>query len=182
MIPVLVIVGIVLILIIGVFNSLIAKKNQVANVFSTIDVMLKKRYDLIPQIVNTVKGYMTHERSLLEQITNLRSKAASGPVADNSAVMMDNQMTKLLGQLFAVVENYPNLKASDNFMHLQRTMTELEEQISAARRAFNAAVESYNNAVEMFPTSIIASMMSYQRKTFFEIENQHRKNPDININ
>ncbi|MHC4742371.1 MAG: LemA family protein [Planctomycetota bacterium] len=168
----------ILLVVAGIYNSLIGKKNRVRNVFGTIDVMLKKRYDLIPQLVATVKGYMQHERNLLEQITEARAKAASGRLSDDEQVMLDNSVSKMLGKVMVAVENYPDLKANENFMHLQRTMTELEEQISAARRAYNAAIEAYNNAVEMFPTNIIASMMGYQTRHFFEISDKERKNVD----
>jgi LemA protein len=161
-----------------IYNSLIGKKNQVLNVFGTIDALLKKRYDLIPNLVATVKGYMQHERTLLEEVTKIRAQALSERMSDDDAVELDNRLTKVLGQVLLAVENYPDLKASENFMHLQRTLTELEEQISAARRAYNAAVMAYNNAVEMFPTSIVASMMNYKRRRFFEISERERESVD----
>jgi len=163
------VVVVVILIPILIFNSLIAKKNQVINVFATIDVLLKKRYDLIPNLVSTVKGYAKHERELLQQITDIRAKAMSGPTSPDDQAALDSDLTKALSRLMLVVENYPDLKAGENFMHLQRTLTELEEQISAARRAYNASVTDYNNAVEMFPTNIVASMMNYQRRKFFEI-------------
>ena len=178
----LIIVVIALMLIIAVvviYNGLIAKKNQVEKIFSTVDVMLKKRYDLVPQIVNTVKGYMTYERELLERITEIRAKAVSMGAGEKEAGILNNELTGLLGRLFVVVENYPQLKANENFMHLQRTLVELEEQISAARRAFNAAVNDYNNAVQMFPTNIFASMMGYRKKSFFEIAGEEREVPGV---
>lgn len=176
---IIIVIAIVLIIAVVIYNGLIAKKNQVEKVFSTIDVMLKKRYDLIPQLVNTVKGYMTHERDLLERITQIRSQAASAGPGERQVAGLNNELTQLLSRLFVVVENYPQLKANENFMHLQRTLVELEEQISAARRAFNAAVNDYNNAVEMFPTNIFASMMGYQKKNFFEISADQREVPAV---
>ena len=167
-----------LLVIILIYNSLIGKKNQVKNVFGTIDVLLKKRYDLIPQLIATVKGYMQHERSLLQEITEARARAVSGRLSDDEQVLLDNSFSKMLGGVMLAVENYPDLKADKSFMHLQRTMTEVEEQISAARRAYNAAVEAFNNAVEMFPTNIIASMMGYKTRNFFEIGEDQRKNVD----
>ncbi|MHC4154912.1 MAG: LemA family protein [Planctomycetota bacterium] len=161
-----------------IYNSLIGKKNQVLNVFGTIDALLKKRYDLIPNLVATVKGYMQHERTLLSEVTEMRAKAIAEGTSDDQKVDLDNKMTKALGRIMVAVENYPDLKASDNFMHLQRTLTELEEQISAARRAYNAAVMAYNNAVEMFPTNIVASMMNYRRRRFFEIGERERESVD----
>ena len=172
-------VGVVLILcVIFIYNALIRKKNQVKNVFGTIDALLKKRYDLLPNLVAAVKGYMKHERESLEEVTRMRARAVSERLSDDEQVELDNVLSKILGRVMAVVENYPELKASENFMHLQRTMNELEEQISAARRAYNAVVTDYNNAVEMFPTSIVASMMGYKRKKWFEIPEEQRKNVD----
>ncbi|MBN2272589.1 MAG: LemA family protein [Sedimentisphaerales bacterium] len=161
-----------------IYNSLIGKKNRVKNVFGTIDVLLKKRYDLIPQLVAAVKGYMQHERSLLQEITEARARAVSGRLSDDEQVVLDNTVSKALGGIMVAVENYPDLKADKSFMHLQRTMTEVEEQISAARRAYNAAVEAFNNAVEMFPTNIIASMMGYKTRSFFEIREEERRPVD----
>lgn len=178
---ILVVPAVVLLAAIWIYNSLIVKKNQVANVFSTVDVMLKKRYDLIPQLVETVKGYVRHERQTLETITQLRAKAVSGNLSDDQKIMLGDTITKLLPAIFAVAENYPDLKASTNFLNLQRNMTELEEQISAARRAFNAAVNDYNNAVEMFPTNIAASMMGYKRKNYFEIPVAQKEVPAAQV-
>jgi len=169
------VIVIVLLIPILIYNSLVGRKNQVLNVFGTIDALLKKRYDLIPSLVATVKGYMQHERTLLAEVTEMRAKAISDRTSDDEKVELDNKVTKALSRVFLAVENYPDLKASDNFMHLQRTLTELEEQISAARRAYNAAVTDYNNAVEMFPTNIVASMISYKRRKFFEIGENERQ-------
>jgi len=174
-----VILAVVLLVSVLIYNSLIAKKNQVLNVFGTIDALLKKRYDLIPNLVSTVRGYMQHERALLAEITETRTKALSDRLSDDQKVELDNKAAKVLGNIMVAVENYPDLKANRNFMHLQRTLTELEEQISAARRAYNAAVTDYNNAVEMFPTNIVASMINYKRRKFFEISEKERENVDV---
>ncbi|MBN2136457.1 MAG: LemA family protein [Sedimentisphaerales bacterium] len=175
------VVGFLLLAVIFVYNGLIAKKNRVKNIFSTIDVLLKKRYDLIPNIVAAVRGYAKHEKALLERITEARAKAASGRLSNDEQVMLDGPVSKMLGSIMVAVENYPDLKANENFLHLQRTLTEVEEQLSAARRAYNAAVEDYNNAVEMFPTSIVASMMNYSRRAFFEIPDEQRRNVDTKV-
>ena len=174
-----IVIGVV-ILFAGIFiyNSLIAKKNQVKNVFGTIDALLKKRYDLLPNLIATVKAYMQHERSLLNEITEMRAKAVSGKMSDDEHVELDNKLSKMLGGIMVAVENYPDLKANENFMHLQRTMNEIEEQISAARRAYNAAVTTYNNAVEMFPTNLVALAMRYKQKLVFEISPEQRENVD----
>jgi LemA protein len=165
---------VVVVIFVLIYNSLIGKRNQVDSVFSTIDVMLKKRYDLIPNLVESVKGYMQHERGTLEQITALRNQALSSRTADEK-VSVDNQITAPLRQLMVAVENYPELKANQNFLHLQSSLTEIEEQISAARRAFNAAVLAYNNAVQMFPTSLFAGMMHMQTRAYFEIAAAERE-------
>ena len=176
---VVIIIGVVVILsVVFIYNSLIAKKNQVKNVFGTIDALLKKRYDLLPNLVATVKAYMQHEKVLLAEITEMRAKAVSGRMSDDEQVVLDNKLSKMLGGIMVAVENYPDLKANENFMQLQRTMNELEEQISAARRAYNAAVTNFNNAVEMFPTNLAASMMGYKTKKVFEISPEQRENVD----
>ena len=174
----LVIIGIAALLAI-LYNSLVGKKNQVQNVFGSIDTLLKKRYDLIPNLISTVKTYMQHERGTLTEITEIRAKAISGNLSDDEKVDLDNKVTKALGGIMVAVENYPDLKANQNFLQLQRSLTEIEEQISAARRAYNAAVTDYNNAVEMLPTNIMASMMHYQRKQVFEIAGKERQNVDV---
>jgi LemA protein len=161
------------------YNTLIGKKNQVENAFSTVDVMLKKRYDLIPNLVSTVKTYMNYEGSTLEKITELRAKAISGGISSDEKVSLDNEIRKTMGSIMVAVENYPELKANENFIHLQRTLNETEEQISAARRTFNATVVDYNNSVEMFPTNIIAGMMGYSRKSVFEASDEERKNINV---
>ncbi|MBN2480727.1 MAG: LemA family protein, partial [Bacteroidales bacterium] len=147
---------VLLITVIIIYNTLIRKKNDVENAFASIDVMLKKRYDLIPTIVEAVKGYVKHERNLLAEITALRVKALSGNITNDDRVIIENKIRKGLSDLFVAVENYPDLKASRNFLHLQGSLNEVEEQLAASRRAFNAAVTTYNNSVEVFPSSIIA--------------------------
>jgi LemA protein len=179
----LIVVGVVAVLLIliavAMYNSLIGKKNDVENAFASIDTILKKRYDLIPNLVAAVKEYMQHERGLLESITELRAKAVSGNIPSDEAVTLNNEISKAIGGIMVAVENYPDLKASQNFMDLQRSLNEVEEQLSAARRAFNAAVTTFNNAVEMFPTNIMAGMMHYSRRQLFEIPETERENPNV---
>ena len=122
---------------------------------------------------------MQHERGTLTEITEMRAKAISGALSDDQKVDLDNKITKALGGIMVAVENYPDLKANRNFLQLQQTLNEVEEQISAARRAYNATVTDYNNSVEMFPTSIMASMMSYKRKQVFEISEKERQNVNV---
>jgi LemA protein len=161
------------------YNTLVGKRNQIHNIFGTMDALLKKRWDLIPNLVSTVKGYADHERGLFEAVTEARSKAQQGQLNEDQQVGLENSFMQLLGVVRATVENYPDLKASDNFMHLQRTLNELEEQISAARRAYNASVTDYNNSVQMFPTNIIAGAFNFKEKTLFQIEASERKNPQV---
>lgn len=171
-----IVVGIILIL---MYNSLVGKKNQVENIFASIDTQLKKRYDLIPNLVASVSKYMEHEKSLLEEVTKLRSEANRPNISDEQKIKLDAKITSALGSIMIAVENYPDLKANENVMHLQRTLNEVEEQISAARRAYNQAVTDYNNAIEMIPTNIMASMMGYTRKEVFEIPQNERKNVNV---
>lgn len=166
----------VLVVVAFLYNSLVSKKNHVENAFASVDVLLKKRYDLIPNLVEAVKGYMQHERETLEKVTELRAKAINPNLSSDEKVELDNQMTSLLRSIMVSVENYPQLKASENFLHLQRSLAEVEEQISAARRAYNAAVLDYNNAIEMVPTNVLASFMRYQKRKFFEIAEAEREN------
>ena len=179
MILALIILVILIIIPIALYNSLVAKKNQVNNAFASTDTLLKKRYDLIPNLVAAVKNYMKHEQKTLTDITEMRSKAVSAQLSPDEKVALNNQLSKAIGGIMVAVENYPDLKANQNFLQLQASMNEIEEQISAARRAYNAAVTDYNNAVEMFPTNIMASMMHYKQRQLFEITETERKNVDV---
>jgi LemA protein len=151
------------------FNGLIRLRNRAEEGFSDIEVQLKRRHDLIPNLVETVKGYAAHERQVLENVTAARSTAvaASGPEAQAQA---ENQLTGALRQLFAVAENYPDLKASRNFLELQNEITDTEDKIQAARRFYNMTVRDLNIKVESFPSSIIANMRGIQKREFFELE------------
>lgn len=176
---ILIVVVIVLLIPVVMYNTLVGKRNQIHNIFGTMDALLKKRWDLIPNLVSTVKGYADHERQLFENVTQARAQAQQGQLSEDQQVGLENSFMQLLGVVRATVENYPDLKASDNFMHLQRTLNELEEQISAARRAYNASVTDYNNSVQMFPTNIIAQMFNFREKTLFQIPADQRENPQV---
>lgn len=178
MIFLIVIVGLLLLIAIALYNSLVRKKNDVENAFASIDVMLKKRYDLIPNLVETVKSYMKHEKGLLTELTALRTQALSSEISNDERVEIENKITKGMSGLMVAVENYPDLKASQNFLQVQGSWNEVEEQISASRRAFNAAVTTYNNGVETFPSNIMAGIMNYKRRTLFEIPDSERQNVD----
>jgi len=173
---ILIVVAIILVL---MYNSLVAKKNQVENIFSSVDTQLKKRYDLIPNLVASVSKYMEHEKSILEEVTKLRADANKPNISDEQKITLDAKVSSALGSIMIAVENYPELKANENVMHLQNSLNEVEEQISAARRAYNQAVTDYNNAIEMLPTNFMAQAMNYQRKQVFEITEGERKNVDV---
>jgi len=160
-------------------NTLVGRKNRVAFAFASIDAMLKKRFDLIPNLVAAVDRYMKHEREVLEELTRWRAKAASGTLTSDELVSLDNQVSQALRTLFAQAENYPQLRASENFLHLQGSMNEVEEQIAASRRAYNAAVTDFNNGCEMFPLNLFARMMGYRQKTWFEIPENERQNVNV---
>jgi len=164
---------------VSIYNGLIRKKNEVDNAFGGIDVQLKKRYDLIPNLVSTVQQYASHEKELLEKVTNLRTQAISGNTTDNERVNLDNQISGALRSIMISVENYPDLKANTNFLDLQRALNETESQISAARRAYNAAVTDFNNGIETFPGNLMASLMKLARKEVFEIPETEKQNVNV---
>lgn len=154
---------------IGIYNNLIRSRNRVDQAFSTIEVQLTQRYDLIPKLVETVKQYMGHERGLLEDIVRLRQKAVSS-TNPSDKIQADNELSRAMGQLNVTMENYPQLKASDTFVMLQRSLNEVEEQLAAARRSYNGAVTDYNNAAQTFPNSLVATTMNFGTRTMFEAE------------
>lgn len=175
----LIIAGVLILFIITGYNRLIRRRNDADKAFATIDAMAKKRYDLIPNLVATVQKYMQHERETLTEITELRAKAVSGNLSDNEKVDLNNKIGRALGGIMVAVENYPELKANQNFLQLQGSLNEVEEQLSAARRAYNAAVTDYNNAVQMFPSNMFALMFGFKAKLLFEISEQERQNVDV---
>ncbi|HEY9230470.1 MAG TPA: LemA family protein [Gemmatimonadaceae bacterium] len=163
---------------ISIYNNLVRRRNMVDQAFSTIDVQLTQRYDLIPKLVETVKQYMGHERGLLEEIVRLRSQAVSSKTpADKIAA--DNQLTRAMGQLSVTMENYPQLRSSENFVHLQRSLNEVEEQLAAARRSYNAAVTDYHNAVQTFPGSLIAGSTGFGLRQMFAADEHKRGDVDM---
>ena len=183
MIIIIIIAVLVIIIVIAViYNSLIRKKNAIDNAYFSMDVMLKKRYDLIPQLVETVRGYMNHEKGLLAQLTALRQKVLTTSLETNDKVELDNQIKTALQTIFVNFENYPQLKASENFLKLQGAINETEEQLAASRRFYNAAVNDYHNGIEMFPSSIMASWMGLKHKTFFQIPDTDKDVSPVKIN
>lgn len=174
------VVAVILVLaIVGMYNGLIRKKNEVDNAFGGIDVQLKKRYDLIPNLVETVKQYASHEKEILLKVSELRAQATSGNLTSDQKVALDNQISGSMRNLMVAVENYPDLKANENFMNLQRTLNEIESQISAARRTYNAVITDYNNSIQSFPKNILAGMMSLKTKEVFVITETERQNVNV---
>ena len=167
-----------LLIIILMYNSLIYRKNQIENIKGSIDALLKKRFDLIPNLVKSVKEYMKHEKEVLEKITELRTLALKEKDLGKK-IEYEDKLNTLLNRLFVNVENYPSLKASANFLQLQNELSDIESQIAAARRAYNQVVTDYNNAIEMFPTNIMAKLMHLKREKVFEIPENQRKNIDV---
>ena len=179
MLPFLIIAGVFVIWFVIIYNGLISKRNEADKAFASIDTMAKKRYDLIPNLVATVQQYMQHERQTLTDITEMRAKATSGNLSDEEKIALDGKLSKAVSGIMVAVENYPDLKASTNFMQLQGSLNEVEEQLSAARRFYNAAVTCYNNAIQMVPSNMVASMFNFQTKKLFEITEQERQNVDV---
>ena len=179
LIIILVIAVIFVLTIIGIYNSLIRKRNEVDNAFGGMDVQLKKRYDLIPNLVATVKQYATHEKELLEKVAEMRSKAVSGNLNSDQKVALDNEISTGMRSIMVAVENYPDLKANQNFMELQHSLNEVEAQISASRRTYNAVITDYNNAIQVFPNSMIAGFMKLTKKEVFMINEAERQNVDV---
>ncbi|MBE0479719.1 MAG: LemA family protein [Dehalococcoidia bacterium] len=173
MIAVYVVIGLVVIflfLFVGTFNSLVRLRNQVRNAWAQIDVQLKRRHDLIPNLVETVKGYMEFERATLEAVTNARNLAekARGTGAENQA-RAENELTGALTRLLAVVENYPDLKANKNFLALQEELTSTENKIAFSRQFYNDSVLGYNNRTQMFPSNVVAGIAGFKPGEFFEV-------------
>ena len=167
-----ILLGVVVVLLIAaitIYNKLVANKNLVAEGWSGIDVQLKRRNDLIPNLIESVKGYMGHERGVLDQVTELRTKSqAAQGVADKARV--EGAMGAALANLFAVAENYPDLKASQNFMELQKSLADIEDQVQLARRYYNGAARNFNILIQSFPSNLIASTFKFTTVEYFEIE------------
>ncbi len=181
MIPLIIIVVIIAVVafwIVGMYNSLIKLRNRVKNAWSQIDVQLKRRHDLIPNLVETAKGYMKHESETLEKVVQARNMAMSAnSVADTSAA--ENQLSQTLKSLFAVVESYPDLKANQNMIALQEELTSTENRIAFARQHYNDSTMTYNNSIQIFPKNIVAGMFNFVASDFFETEEVERKNVEV---
>lgn len=178
MTTVLILFGVALLFFILAYNSLVIRRNNVTNAFGTIDAILKKRFDLIPNLVATVQAYAGHERGTFAEVAALRSKAY-GSLTDAEKGTLANGLQRAQAAFNVMAEQYPQLRASENFLQLQGTLNETEEQLSAARRAYNAAVTSYNNAIQLFPTNLFASMFGFKPGTVLETAEAERANPDV---
>jgi LemA protein len=167
LIVLLVVIGVGLAWVIGVYNMLVRGRNRVDEGWSDIEVQLNRRYDLIPNLVNTVKGYAKHEEGVFTKVTEARTKAMSAATPAEHAAA-ENQLSQTLKSLFAVAEAYPDLKASQNFHHLQTELVDAEDKIQAARRFYNSLVRHFNTAVQTFPTNLIASSLGFKKYDFYD--------------
>ncbi|MCK4626762.1 MAG: LemA family protein [Phycisphaerae bacterium] len=185
MVPLYIVLGLVLLVVIWVvatYNVLVRLRQHVKESWSGIDTELRRRYDLIPNLVETVKGYAAHEREVLESVTLARNQAAGSTGSPESQARDENAFVGSLKQLFALAENYPNLKANENFLQLQKELSNTEDRIQAARRFYNANVRDINTRVEVFPSNLIAGMFKFTKEEFFEIEDTGvRLPPSVNL-
>jgi len=175
--PLWIILGLVAALIvwlIGVYNSLIKLRNRTDEAWSDIDVQLKRRYNLIPNLIETVKGYATHERELFEKVTKART-AAMGAQDPADKAQAENALSGTLKSLFAVAENYPELKANQNFLELQKELSDTENKIQAARRFYNGNVRDFNIKIQKFPNTLVVGMLGFGKRDFFEVEEEARE-------
>jgi len=171
---ILIILGVIILYIIIAYNSLIILRNRINNAWSQIDVQLKRRYDLIPNLINTVKGYVKHEKTVLTELTKARSQLISGSMDQKAKA--SNQITDALKSIFAVAENYPQLKANENFKMLQEELSGTESKIAYARQFYNDSVMSFNNKIQTFPSKIIAGAFNFKDREFFKTEESEKKN------
>ncbi len=184
MIALLIVLGLVVILVgwvIGIYNGLVGLRNRVKEAWAQVDVQLKRRFDLIPNLMETVKGYMNHERATLEAVTQARA-AVAGAGSIDARMQAEGGLGAALGRLFAVAESYPDLKASTNFLSLQEELASTENKISFARQFYNESVMNMNNKVQMFPGNIIAGMFNFGNEKFFEVDDAaQREAPKVDF-
>jgi len=178
---ILIIVAILVIFSVSIYNRLVKFRNNRENAFADIDVQLKQRHDLIPQLVETVKGYVTHEKTTLENITNLRNAAARATTIDDK-IVAENQLNSALSGLKITLEAYPDLKANQNFLQLQAEMSDIENKLASVRRFFNSATKELNNAVQIFPSNIFAGIFGFKKEPMFDLGTERtelEKTPQI---
>jgi LemA protein len=169
-----------LFILVGMYNGLVRKRNRSENAWAQVDVQLKRRHDLIPNLVETVKGYAAHERGTFDDVTNARTAAqqAQGPQAQAQA---ENVLTQALGKLFAVAEAYPQLRATENFQQLQAQLSETESNIAVARQVYNDTVLTYDNALQTLPTSIVAGIFNFRAREYFQADDGDRAAPQVSF-
>jgi LemA protein len=182
---VLIFIGVIILLpfvyVILTYNTLVALRNHIRDAWSNIDTELKRRYDLIPNLVATVKGYAAHEKEVFERVTELRARCMAGQGARHEQVANESQLVDALKRLLAVVENYPQLKADKHFLELQRELVNTEDRIQAARRFFNGNVRDYRNKCETIPSSLIAGVFGFELHDYFNVSPSVREVPDIDF-
>ena len=173
---VLAIIALVVIVFIGIYNALIRGRTRAEEAWSDIEVQMKRRYDLIPNVVETVKGYAAHEKNVLESVTNARTQAIAAK-DPNARLQAENALSSTLKTLFAVAENYPDLKANANFLDLQRELADTENKLQSSRRFYNSMVRDYNTMIQTFPAAMIAGMFNFTKKDFFGLEEEAAREP-----
>ena len=178
---ILIIIAVLILIVFGIYNSLIRTRNNVENAWSQIDVQLKKRYDLVPNLIETVKGYMKHEKETLTEITQLRNQAMNAKDRDLKMKADDKMAKAVSGILNVVVENYPDLKANQNFLQLQEELSGIENKIAYSRQYYNDSVMMYNNKVQTVPTNMFAKMFNFQDKKFLETPETEKKNVKVSF-
>lgn len=175
---ILIIAAVVALWLILTYNGLVSSRNRVEEAWSDIEVQMKRRYDLIPNIVNTVKGYAKHEEGVFSKVTEARA-AAMGAKSMKEHAKAENMLSETLKSLFAVAESYPQLQASENFLHLQHELTDAEDKIQAARRFYNANTRDFNIKLEVFPTNLVAGMFGFMRREFFDAPDVELEKPEV---
>ncbi len=182
MIALVIVIGLVVLLVIYLivtYNGLVGLRNRIENAWSQIDVQLKRRHDLIPNLVETVKGYAAHEQATLEKVIQARNAAMAAPNTPGAQAQADNQLTGALKSIFALGEAYPDLKANQNFLQLQEELTATEGRVAYARQFYNDSVLAYNNKLEQFPTMYFARALKFERREYFEADEAARTAPDV---
>lgn len=176
----LIIIGVVAVAIVGVYNSLIRSRNRVDEAWADIEVQLKRRYDLIPNLVNTVKGFAAQESGVFERVTEARTRAMGAQTVQEHQ-QDENMLSGTLKSLFAVAENYPDLKSNQNFLQLQNDLTDTENKIQAARRFYNGNVRDFNTKIEVFPTNLFAQMLGFAKRAFFDIDDNGPESQSVEV-
>lgn len=174
-------IAIIVIYFLFTFNKLIRLNNNVKEAFATMDVYLKKRWDLIPNVVETVKGYAKHEKDTLKEIVNLRNNVDYDKLSDNDKISKNSELSKGITKLMALAEAYPDLKANENFLSLNNELSSIEDEIAQSRKYYNAVVRDFNNKVEMIPSNIVAKIMNYKSKQMFVADEKERASVKVDL-